>query len=368
MSLYRRFVTYLFRYESGKKENGCGFAKMEVRQGSSRMELQIRSCADGNYKVYLFHAAKRGPVGVQIGELRVRGGNGREVFVFDGEPVGNSPYGLDRMSGIYMTAGGDGFVASQWDDETINWDVFHVYGSGQVRRDGEEDAEREEDEDGSTAETADELQEADDVAEIEYGRISEESEESPEDCDRIREKNGERPEESSVQPEVQVTQNAAAVNDASEPAAGNRSSVLYALPAGKLKGDFPAPVDVSPCMSAWEKQWKRFCALHPVLCPFDEAKDIYAVKMDLRDLRILPKRYHSLANNSFLLHGYFNYKYLLFGHMDGEEKHWFVAVPGVFQNQEQLLAGIFGFTEFRTKHVTKQRTGEFGFWYRLLDL
>ncbi|MCD7865877.1 MAG: DUF6128 domain-containing protein, partial [Clostridiales bacterium] len=72
--------------------------------------------------------------------------------------------------------------------------------------------------------------------------------------------------------------------------------------------------------------------------------------------------------NSFLLHGYFNYKYLLFGHMDGEEKHWFVAVPGVFQNQEQLLAGIFGFTEFRTKHVTKQRTGEFGFWYRLLDL
>ncbi|MCD8323793.1 MAG: DUF6128 domain-containing protein, partial [Clostridiales bacterium] len=94
---------------------------------------------------------------------------------------------------------------------------------------------------------------------------------------------------------------------------------------------------------------------------------VYAVKADLRDLRSLPKQYWQLANNSFLLHGYFNYKYILFGCVNGEKKKWFVAVPGVFQNQEQMLAGIFGFPDFRTKHVTKQKTGEFGFWYRYLD-
>ena len=36
--------------------------------------------------------------------------------------------------------------------------------------------------------------------------------------------------------------------------------------------------------------------------------------------------------------------------------------------QEQLLAGIFGFPEFRTKQVTRQKTGEFGYWYRYLDM
>ena len=117
---------------------------------------------------------------------------------------------------------------------------------------------------------------------------------------------------------------------------------------------------------AREQQWKRFAAAHPVFCPFDEAQDIYAVKMDLRDFKILPKEYLPLANNSFLLHGYFNYKFLLFGYMGEQEKKWFLGVPGVFQNQEQLLAGLFGFGEFRTKHMTKQKTGEFGYWYRYL--
>ncbi|MCD8217506.1 MAG: DUF6128 domain-containing protein, partial [Clostridiales bacterium] len=101
---------------------------------------------------------------------------------------------------------------------------------------------------------------------------------------------------------------------------------------------------------------------------FDEEKNIYAVKMDLRDVRSLPKKYWQLANNSFLLHGYFNYRYILLGCEDGEKKRWFVAVPGVFQNQEQLLAGLFGFGEFRTKQLTKQKTGEFGFWYRYLEM
>ena len=80
----------------------------------------------------------------------------------------------------------------------------------------------------------------------------------------------------------------------------------------------------------------------------------------------MPKEYLPLANNSFLLHGYFNYKFCCSGIWGSRRKKWFLGVPGVFQNQEQLLAGLFGFGEFRTKHMTKQKTGEFGYWYRYL--
>lgn len=39
-------------------------------------------------------------------------------------------------------------------------------------------------------------------------------------------------------------------------------------------------------------------------------------------------------------------KMVLFGYMEAEQRQWFLGVPGVFSNQEQLMAGIFGFPEF----------------------
>ena len=30
---YQRFVTYMFRYKDEKKQENCGFAKIEIRQG-----------------------------------------------------------------------------------------------------------------------------------------------------------------------------------------------------------------------------------------------------------------------------------------------------------------------------------------------
>ena len=89
---------------------------------------------------------------------------------------------------------------------------------------------------------------------------------------------------------------------------------------------------------------------------------------DLTQLLSMGEKQRELYYNSFLLHGYYNYQMLLFGYMQGEAKQWFLGIPGVFSNQEQLLAGIFGFPEFRTKQVTRQKTGEFGYWYRYLDM
>lgn len=327
MSSYRRFVTYLFQYENGKKEANCGFAKVEVRQGQCRMELQIKAYKDGLYAVYLFLKTDNGIEGIHIGDIRVKNGMGRESFLFATEPVGETPYIIDEVSGIYIKVDETEFIASQWNDEEIQWSSFHVY-----------------EESGSSEEHTLEKGKTEEYEAIEH--MSEESitekplfdlEAEKSDSLNKTEENSENILPSQVSPEMKATQAGAAPQ-------------------------------ISSYMTAWEQQWQRFTALHPVFQPFDEEQNIYAIKLELRDLKALPKQYLSLANNSFLLHGYFNYKYLLFGYMDGDRKRWFLGVPGSFQNQEQLLAGIFGFTEFKTKHVTKQRTGEFGFWYRYLDL
>lgn len=290
MPSYRRFVTYLFQYENKVKTRNCGFAKIEMRQGRCRMEIQVRGLPEGAEEVYLFTGSRNEIYGVRIGSLEVRNGAGTGNFVLEADHVGDSDWRMEEMKGIYLKEENGNFAASQWEDEELDWENFRIYQRTEKSPGGGKDA-------------------------------------------------------VSACSEIHATQAAAAQN-----------------PVLQKNNAF------SSYKNTWEKQWQQFSAAHPVFCPFDEAQNIFAVKMDLRDFKILPKQYLTLVNNSFLLHGYFNYKFLLFGYMDGEERKWFLGVPGIFQNQEQLLAGLFGFGEFRTKHVTKQKTGEFGYWYRYLEL
>jgi hypothetical protein len=74
-----------------------------------------------------------------------------------------------------------------------------------------------------------------------------------------------------------------------------------------------------------------------------------------------------MGNNSFLLHGYFNYRFLLYGKMSKQyATHYFLAVPGVFSNQERVLASIFGFPEFYPEKIVEFKTGKSGYWCKIL--
>ena len=48
-------------------------------------------------------------------------------------------------------------------------------------------------------------------------------------------------------------------------------------------------------------------------------------------------------------------------------RKWFIGVPGIYQNQEKVLAAVFGFPEFRQEKDTGVKTGQFGYWYRFMD-
>ena len=88
-------------------------------------------------------------------------------------------------------------------------------------------------------------------------------------------------------------------------------------------------------------------------------EDVCAVQLELSDLRELPRQHWNLGNNSFLLHGFFNYRHLLLGKLSNGK--WFIGVPGVYQAQEQVMASIFGFPGFL---VTEDQQG---IWYHILE-
>lgn len=90
----------------------------------------------------------------------------------------------------------------------------------------------------------------------------------------------------------------------------------------------------------WNAVWEELCREHKPAALFEEW-DTQCIQLELKDLRSLPKKYWYLGNNSFLLHGFFNYRYLVLGRT--AEERWFLGVPGVYQRQEARDGGYFRF-------------------------
>jgi len=100
---------------------------------------------------------------------------------------------------------------------------------------------------------------------------------------------------------------------------------------------------------------------------------IHYEKIQRQDLSRLPRREWRLANNSFLLHGFYNYHHLLY--IEDGDKIW-IGVPGIYHEKEKVAANAFGFSEFRRltdmelelSEEEKNTYDDFGYWCRKVDV
>ncbi len=110
---------------------------------------------------------------------------------------------------------------------------------------------------------------------------------------------------------------------------------------------------------AWEKIKNQF----PLIHPFEEDKNMEYVHITPKDLQVLRKDYWILNNNSFLLHGYYNYKYLILGKKKEEEAYW-LGIPGIYHEREQMMADLFGFENFQNASLGPREQGSFGYYVK----
>lgn len=115
--------------------------------------------------------------------------------------------------------------------------------------------------------------------------------------------------------------------------------------------------------------------------------EITCEKIAISDIRQkLTRRNWYLCSNSFLIHGFFNYHYLLLKTVktDGQKK-CFLGVPGIYEQPERTMAFMFGFpifepareqktpkapaeTDAHTPQPPIRETGVFGYWMlQLMD-
>lgn len=113
--------------------------------------------------------------------------------------------------------------------------------------------------------------------------------------------------------------------------------------------------------------WHKIMRKYPVVHPFEHRQELELVRIEPKDLSILAKPYWALGNNSFLLHGYCSYRYLILGR-NPQNSSFFLGIPGIFHPREKLLANMFGFSEFYTSRNVRVSQGEFGYYVREVEL
>lgn len=110
-----------------------------------------------------------------------------------------------------------------------------------------------------------------------------------------------------------------------------------------------------------EDKWEQILDTYEQIHPYGDER-VY-VKLEPKDFVILQSNYQHLVNNSFLLHGFYNYRYLILG----KEQDYYLGVPGVFYEREKMVALMFGFEAFECPGGNV-RAGEFGYYLRKVEL
>lgn len=382
MAGMKRFVTYIYAYEEEKKGSNVGFARIEIRGQDARVEIHLRGvyAASAACRVYLFQREASGGkettgvTGVLVGEMKLANGSGDGIVVLKGGRVGASPYGITEMEGLFFVIGEERILMSRWREGA----PFKVGLSGFREWQPEETKEKTA-EKGLAAETAaqNEVREAAAVQPEQNSRMAvkgmaqgkqgEAAAAQPEQTSRMAAKGmpqEKRRETVSVVPEQKEKMPAQDVPSGfgmETAAAGEEMEAIHAteLPMRNLFPEYD-----------WNAVWEELCREHKPVALFEEW-DMQCIQLELKDLRSLPKKYWYLGNNSFLLHGFFNYRYLLLGRT--AEERWFLGVPGVYQRQERVMAAIFGFPEFFAAGPGGERGGgrepvnHFGCWVRYIE-
>lgn len=294
----KRFVTYLYYYEHSTKLHIAGFAKVEVRDGQCRLEIHLKAAGIAGRNIPIYLFAREGDIMQAI-------------------EIGHMTMGA--LAGDYKAILKDGAIGHS------PYDMSDMKGILLLLDDRKMFASQWDDD------------------EITRGQI------------RIYEPKLVAAEEPKQEEPVA---------DETQPQEEAEQEELEAGPPLHAE-EIPMRKIITPDFTAkktlweyWEEIKRKMTIIHPF-----EGKQIICVHMELRDIRELPRKYWHLSSNSFLLRGFFHYKYLLMGEMVKDDAgELFVGVPGRYQQQERVVASIFGFSEFISEKKADTEDGRFGYW------
>lgn len=362
MAGYRRFVAYVYEYRKGKKENNCGFIRVEVRENRCRMEMHLQCpglAPEAECRVYGFLRNGGLMEGYLLGTGKTTQGRADGVFETDSANMGGSGIALTRMGGMIIRTESGAFFGTEWDDQPVRPENFKEMEipSGDERsavREPEERNRREQErENGGRAVPEGSVQEDRAVSE----------ENAPEPAsDR----------EAEAVPEERASEPAADQGDENVPETRAAEASPEHETAEEPKMDMPdlesqsvknlsEAAELGGVKVQREPEERR----EDYFLPFDDEEIRECRKIHPKDLMQFMRKDCALRNNRFLQYGYYNFGHLLVGKRPNGQ--YILGVPGGYDQQERFMANMFGFPYFKESRQIQLPKGRGGYWYRLIN-
>ncbi|WP_125141246.1 DUF6128 domain-containing protein [Clostridium transplantifaecale] len=137
--------------------------------------------------------------------------------------------------------------------------------------------------------------------------------------------------------------------------------VKEAAPPSGVSAPFKDLSDTCSEQEVWETMRKKY----PKILAFDYADGCEVLTIKPQDIGLLPREEWIYGSNSFLLHGYYNYRYLILARLNnpGGKARYLLGVPGHYLSNEKYMASMFGFSDFVLAKKQPPKDGRFGYWY-----
>ena len=421
MAEYQRIVSYLYEYSNGMKGENAGFAKIEKRQKQLRLYFHVKTNDEAlTYKIYFYRFRHGTMEGILLDSFQ------RNDTIIEFKNTYPLVVDLDQVDGFLIYHSNSHFFGSEWDDKPITIrnflpteDMAEKPEAVQAEENIEPEAPVLETQEppepaqgeslpGPTPAVTEPSEPAPEESIPESGpvqnpapsdkEVPEEDEEEPPSSapepPPIEDPFDELPQEIPIPagtPETESTVPEPAPEPAGQPP---RVYVEPKVPetepvsAESLNEEEPSKEETAgqqeertadpdsklaeyiEALQLEKKAKEQGMPNTPSLFDWKEYPTLPlppsymldpSIKIKVDDLQNIPHVPENMKTNGFLLLNYGNYGHLMLC-QHRQTNRIYLGVPGVFDNEKNFIAKLFGFRDFLTVPESCQKTGNFGYW------
>ena len=398
MAEYRKQIAYLDYLEDGVKIKNAGFVRIEEQNGHNRMEVKVKNLPGkdcGEFRLQEEHERT-------VGRISLQGGNGNCCMVWrmpePGELDNSREESWQQTAQLRILLSGKRMLIANWHEpveipaqkETLQLQQQQSQvqgaqfqqmearssqtnpprqpGAGEIIPYPERRGSAIEKQSAMSKESAatEQFTMVKEPAETEQSAMSEESAATEQST---MAKESAATEQSTLAKEpAEIEQSAMS----EESAASKQQPVTTETPSASAPMlPFPSTAPKAPSSPSREPvcstdKWEQLCTMYPEIHPFRDSREYLSIAP--KDFVVLCKEYQKLVHNSFLLHGYYNYRHLILCRIRQKDAwQYYIGVPGNFYDREKMVAEMFGFEAFEGEKESAS-PGDYGYYMKRVEI
>jgi len=376
---YQRLVSYIYSYPEGVKGRNVGFAKALVHQGQFKLNISLRGVKTDSpemFGIYMM-VTDGGYRLIKLGECLVKVGQMEYSGVFNPDNINETGYGFKDICGLAVAREDARYdcMMSMWKDEDVTPDML-VFSGMDAKKQVEagiviKERMRQSDEEEKRQETAESSVVRQEMAG--YNAAMKERGQS--------ESGGQQPVQSEsamlagksemVQTKQIVVEEQQIVQTKQAEVAAESVTMPENIKAAGAAAKIPAETQhlqqkAHRANATQTDPFEKLFVRADYIDAFDDDYFYDCIEVSPEKLKCLNQNEIDIAGNSFLLHGYYNFRHILFGRVRDnlDNTKYFIGVPGMYCNRERYMASMFGFNNFKKSHRSDYANPYFGYWYQ----